>query len=264
MRVSYSEVRRRCLKKDEAIKPLYARLVTHTFSTLLVWLFQNLRISPNQISTAGILLAFLSLPFFAGMRPAAVLCGALCVELYYICDAWDGQWARFTGQKSLSGAFLDYLGNYAIQPPLLFAIAWGVFRQNPQPLYLLLGFTAGFSSLWVILIWNLRSTILLEALRARQAPPPAALQESSSAAAPRPSGTRWLFSWVHKLLVFPWLMIVITLLSLAAFLTPHLNPAVFFRPFLIYYGVTGPVIAVTMTSHWILTRRIDSDLGECS
>jgi len=39
MRLSYSEIRQRCLKPDEAEKPLYPRYVTHTFSAFFAATF---------------------------------------------------------------------------------------------------------------------------------------------------------------------------------------------------------------------------------
>ena len=130
MKYSYQEVRKLCLKPDEAIKPVYARYVTHALSTFLIWIFQNVSLTPNVITLASLVTAFLAIPFFMAMFPVSVFFGALLIELYYVLDAVDGQWARFKNMKSLTGAFFDAIINYAIQPPLLFAIAWGVFSYT--------------------------------------------------------------------------------------------------------------------------------------
>ena len=261
MRLSYQEIRTRCLKPDEASKPLYARLVTHAISTRLIWLLQGLPLSPNQLTLVSLLLAFASLPFFGAMTPMSVLLGTLLIELYYVFDAVDGQWARLTGKKSLSGAFFDYLVNYAMQPPLLFAIGWGVFNRTSDPWYLLLGFLAGFSTLWVILIWNLRASVLLSYLAHNKKIPAKQETVSENPARPRASFLRGCFGWTHKLMVFPWFMYVLTASSILCFLVKALGgddlTLPVFRLFLTVYGVGGPAIAFVLTAHWILAKKID-------
>ncbi|MBI4043118.1 MAG: CDP-alcohol phosphatidyltransferase family protein [Deltaproteobacteria bacterium] len=261
MFVSYKEIRHCCLKPDEAVKPLYARYVTHTFSTLLVWLLQPISLAPNWISLASLLTAFSSLFFFAKLTALSALTGAILVELYYILDAVDGQWARFKKMKSLSGAFFDYLINYALQPPLFFAIGWGLYRQTASAFYLLLGFIAAFSSLWVLLIWDIRASILLAHLRnkgfSNQTGEPA-----SFLTARKPKLSREIFTVLHKSLVFPWLMNVLTIVSFLSFFLAHfietpLAHLLGFRIFLYYYSLAGPCVALSITVYWIWKRKID-------
>lgn len=263
MKHSYPEIRKLCLKPDEAIKPIYARYVTHTFSTLLIWLIQNLSISPNMITFMSLAVALTAILFFIDMTPVSVLIGALLIEIYYILDAVDGQWARLKNTKSLTGAFFDYLVNYAIQPPLLFAISWGIFLQTKIIWFVLFGFIAAFSTLWVILMWDLRASILLARRSAPEQEPfkmtPQEKPEDQNAT----SIFRRAFGWLHKATVFPWLMNVLTLTSIASLTCSWIFNSqqivtIFFAILILFYGIFGPVVAVALTARWILTRTLDS------
>lgn len=254
--ISYSDIRKRCLKADEADKPIYARLVTHTFSTLLVWLFQGLSVSPNVISCVALLVGFSAIPFFLQMTPVSVLIGALIIELYYILDAIDGQWARLKDKKSLTGAFLDYLSNYAIHLPILFAIGVGLFKQTDELVWIYLGFSGGFSALWVILIWNLRASVLLEHLKHLKKAPAASKYGRIQRTTVRASLPKALFGWLHQSLIFPWFMHVLTIVALLACFSE--NIFFFVSKFLLFYGIGGPLIAIVLTAHWILSRRLDN------
>jgi phosphatidylglycerophosphate synthase len=260
---SYEEIRKRCLKPDEQSKPLYARHVTHFFSTQLIFFLQNARLTPNLITLASLLIAFFSLPFFAAMTPVGVLIGALMIEVYYILDAMDGQWARLKDQKSLTGAFFDYLINYAFHAPLLFAISWGVFQDTGNALFLILGFVAGFGCLWVVLIWNLRASVLLPrilAVKSGRAEKPAV--SILDAGPVQTSLPKEIFSWLHKLLIFPWFMHVLSIVSILCFIFDGLFgresfTSAAFGFFLIYYGITGPLVSIILTTQWVLSRRLD-------
>ncbi len=269
MKLSYKQVRSRCLKKDEAIKPWYPRVITHTFSTCIVWAFQKkIQIKPNTFSLISIFLVFLSLPFFLIMEPWSVFAGAILIELYYIFDAVDGQWARFTNQKSLTGAFLDYLANYFLQPLLFFFIGCGIFFKTESATFLILSYFAGFSSLWVILIWNLRASVLLGYVRSNFSK----LKEEDIVSQEvkireqgklRKSFPKYIFSCLHNLLIFPWLMNVVTFISFSVyssslFLKSQIIVPVF-EGFVFWYSLTGTAVAILLTVHWIHSRKLDCE-----
>ena len=263
MKSSYAEVRRACLKPDENEKPWYPRHITHAISTRLVWLLQDLPLTPNILTTASLLAALAALPYFARFSPGSLLTGALFVELYYVLDAVDGQWARFKNQRSLTGAFFDVLINYAIQPPILFALAWGVYLASGDAEFLLLGFLAAFSTLWLLLIWNIRAAVLLAHLGSLNRAPAKPVKGAQKTSASKTSPIKWLFGWFHKSMVFPWFMYVLTVTSLVSFAgaawfaMPEL-PLNAFKAFLLYYSFGGLFIAFALTVSWIAGRKIES------
>jgi len=262
MRNSYANIRKSCLKTDEAEKPIYAQIVTHWFSTRLIWLCQGLSFTPNFVSTLALFIAIAAIPFFAHMTPLSVLIGAILIEIYYVLDAVDGQWARLKQMKSLTGAFLDYFTNYAIHPPLMFAIGWGIYKVTNVDCYLVLGFLGGMSCLWVILIWNLRATIILEHLKHKGLAPKPSKYGKSTETQTTTSLPKKIFGVLHQTLVFPWFMSLLTITSVVAFIA-----ATFFKNenllvklfgwFLYYYGIVGTLVAVLLTTHWILTKKLD-------
>lgn len=254
MRISIQDIRKRCLKEDESEKPLYARLVTHKISTSLIWLFQTVSMTPNALSLLALLFGFCAIPFFSWMSPLPVLIGAFLIEIYYIFDAVDGQWARFKNMKSLTGAFLDYLSNYAIHPPLLFSIAWGVFQKTNQPSFLIFGFSASFSCLWIILIWNLRASILLSQLMHMGKAPAKAKYGKPINSSSAPSTLKLLFGIIHKSFIFPWFINILTIVSCISYL---FSSTFLFSIFLYYYGIIGPIVATLITAHWIVYRKLD-------
>ena len=263
MKLSYPEIRKTCLKPDEGVKPIYARIVTHAISTRLIWFLQDAAFSPNAVTLAGLAAGFAALPFFAILNPASVLVGALLIEAYYVLDAMDGQWARLKGAKSLTGAFFDCLGNYVLQPPILFAIAWGMGSYTREPRFYLLGFTAAFSTLWLLVMWNLRWSVLLDHFSRKGEAPPRGEGLDHSAEAPEgpaPSLPRRIFSVVHKTMVFPWFMHVLSLTSLVTwFIGTVFGRDVslsLFAIFILYYGLAGPIVAALLTAYWILTKKI--------
>ncbi len=77
MSLSYEEVRKLCLKPNEASKPLYARVVTHALSTRIVHLLQDTPgVTANRLTIASLAAALAAVPFFCLMTPLSVLAGA--------------------------------------------------------------------------------------------------------------------------------------------------------------------------------------------
>lgn len=94
---------------------LYMREISLRCSRLLV----DSRITPNQLTglmiVAGVLAgAALLLPGLTG----AVL-GAVLIQLYLLLDCVDGEVARWRGQTSVTGVYLDRVGHYLSEAALL-------------------------------------------------------------------------------------------------------------------------------------------------
>ena len=163
--LTYAEVRRRCLKPNEAEKPLYGRYVTHTISTLIVWLISSSSVSPNLITLISLVVGLTACWFLYLLTPGSLLLGAILIECYYILDCVDGQWARFKQNQTKTGAFFDIATNYLIQPCLYFAIALGLFNITAELIFVIAGFLAAFTTLWIIIIWHFRASIFLHSIR---------------------------------------------------------------------------------------------------
>ncbi len=263
MKLSYDEVRRRCLKPNMAEKPLYAKHVTHFFSTRLVWMVGENPVNPNHITTLSLVTGLWAASFFWSPTPGRVLCGAVLLELYYVFDAMDGQLARLQKRSSKTGAFYDSIVTYIVQPALYVSIGWGVYYYTLDALDLVAAFVAAFATLWVTLLWHFQAAIFLYFIKrskgvkikaAATAPSPAALFAGSP--------LKSLFTLLQKSLTFPFTMNLLTAIGIAAFVCELLGgyfPLVQALRLYVAYGASAAtLIAVVMTTSWITTRKIDS------
>ncbi|MEW2544479.1 CDP-alcohol phosphatidyltransferase family protein [Streptomyces sp. NPDC047002] len=160
---------------------LYMREISLRVDPYLV----NTRISPNQLTylmvVAGVLGgAALLLPGVTG----AVL-AVLLFQLYLLLDCVDGEVARWRGQTSVTGVYLDRIGHYLCEAALLAGFglrAADVFqRQGPHPGWLW-AFLGTLAALGAILIKA--ETDLVDVARQRSGLPAVA----DEASAPRSSG----------------------------------------------------------------------------
>src|SRR5687768_15039407 len=109
------------------------RLYMRSLSPYFSWIFLRVGFSPNQLTylmiacgvSAGVVVALSS------SGPAGLVCalvGALLVRLYLLLDCSDGEGARFTGQTSVAGVYLDRIGHYLSEVALL--VGLGVRAQG--------------------------------------------------------------------------------------------------------------------------------------
>ncbi|MCT2591705.1 CDP-alcohol phosphatidyltransferase family protein [Streptomyces sp. N2-109] len=160
---------------------LYMREISLRCDPYLV----NTRITPNQLTylmvVAGVAAgAALLVP---GL-PGAIL-GALLIQLYLLLDCVDGEVARWRGQTSITGVYLDRVGHYLSEAALLvgFGIrAADVFHLEGDSTNWMWAFIGTLAALGAILIKA--ETDLVDVARARSGLP--AVQDE--AAVPRSSG----------------------------------------------------------------------------
>jgi len=160
---------------------LYMREISLRCDPYLV----NTRISPNQLThlmvVAGVLAgAALLVPGLAG-----ALLGALLIQLYLLLDCVDGEVARWRGQTSITGVYLDRVGHYLSEAALLVGFgvrAADVFHTEGAPTNWMWAFLGTVAALGAILIKA--ETDLVDVARARSGL--SAVQDA--AAVPRSSG----------------------------------------------------------------------------
>jgi phosphatidylglycerophosphate synthase len=130
------------------------RLIARRLSRPVTYHLIHTRIRPNHVTL---------------ISGAIGICGALCLAQPYVgwqvigsllfllstvIDGCDGELARLTFQESAFGAKLDITMDNVVHGVLFPAIAWGLYRQHHQPIYLLLGALAlggVVFSMWVFL-----------------------------------------------------------------------------------------------------------------
>lgn len=94
--------------------------LSNKVSTLL-WIYRTLHLTPNAITMAGLLVATLAAYFCA---QGEHLLAGITWWLSRIFDGTDGIYARFLGQSSLFGAYLDIVCDMAAYALMILGFAW--------------------------------------------------------------------------------------------------------------------------------------------
>ncbi len=261
MRLSCAEIRKLCLKPNEAAKPLYARVVTHALSTRLVWYLQDVPgVTANRLTLASLAAALAAVPFFCAMTPLSALAGALCIEIYYVLDAADGQWSRLKKTQTKTGAFFDSLVTYIVEPALFGSIGWGLYNQTGEVGYIALGALTGFAALWLSLLWHARAAIFLYHIqRTDRVTVKNRILPASAAAASGSGPARTAFIWLQRSVTFPYTMNALTLLCVIGFFAQNTGAMHFY---LVFTFLAGAGAAVALTTVWIVRGKIDRDWSD--
>ena len=144
--VTLKEIREKSKKKYTS----FHRMMLHTVSTPLTWIFLRLPFTPKQITVGwGILQLLASLLLLNG-NYWYILVGVLMFHLGTFLDCVDGQIARFRGIQSVMGNYLDQLMHYITIPFFFICFTIGVYVQYDNVNYLYWGL------LGVLSFWNSR------------------------------------------------------------------------------------------------------------
>ncbi|MGI8328737.1 CDP-alcohol phosphatidyltransferase family protein [Actinomadura scrupuli] len=101
------------------------RLYMRSLSPYFTWVFLRVGFSPNQLTYLMIACgigAGVVAGLWSGLAGAIVT--AVLVQLYLLLDCSDGEAARFTGQTSVAGVYLDRLGHYFSEVSLLIGLGF--------------------------------------------------------------------------------------------------------------------------------------------
>lgn len=262
--LSHNEVKKLCLKPNLAEKPIYARVVTYFFSTRIVWALQSLPITPNMVSLASLSSGLLAAYFLFHLTAANFLIAALLIELYYILDCVDGQMARLKKLQNKTGAFVDTAVNYIVMLFLYFSLGCGLFLRTADFRWVLTGFLASISLLWLSMIWHFRASIFVYFLKRAKS-----FDVTSSDAINRPAkipAAKKIFSFIQKSLTFPLAMNLLLLcgaISFAYFQTTGEDLTLDLAGlYLSYTAIAAFVSAVLLTWKWAKTLKVDSDYDQ--
>jgi phosphatidylglycerophosphate synthase len=140
---------------DSLIVRAFDRRISQALTKRLV----HTRLTPNQITLISALIGLSGAFLLAQPSYGWQILGSLLFLLSTITDGCDGEIARLTFRESAFGAKLDLIMDNVVHLFLFPCIALGLYRQQHEPLYLLLGALAlggVFVSMAVFLPYVLR------------------------------------------------------------------------------------------------------------
>lgn len=137
--------------KKVVLKPYepepYARYIVRHLSVLFTWVFVRTPISANQVTVLQEVLGVGGCILLGWGNPYYAIIGVLLLQLGYILDCTDGEVARWKGQQSINGVFLDLVGHLIVIPGYMFALGFGVWMQSGRVEALIAGFVAALFGL---------------------------------------------------------------------------------------------------------------------
>lgn len=137
--------------KKVVLKPYepepYARYVIRHLSVLFTWLFVRTPLSANHVTILQEVIGVAGCVFIGMGNPLYAVIGVFLLQLGYILDCSDGEVARWKGQQSINGVFLDLIGHVIVIPGYWFALGFGVWLQTGRAEAIVAGFLAALFSL---------------------------------------------------------------------------------------------------------------------
>jgi len=115
-------------------------------------------LTPNRLTVFSFLLTIgvASLVLFGST--SALPLAAILLQLAYVMDCMDGQLARYRGNTSEFGSFLDKILDYLKFPFLLFALTLEAFNRSHSYVVLILGFGCLFFTCFLPYLKSLAKT----------------------------------------------------------------------------------------------------------
>lgn len=89
-------------------------------------------LTPNQLTIFSFFIGLVAAYFFAKGDYPSLLVGAILVQLSFIVDCMDGQFARYSRKFSEFGAWLDRISDRIKDFAYFFSLAWGFFHINGE------------------------------------------------------------------------------------------------------------------------------------
>ena len=141
------ELRKIC--QENACRDLYRHV-----SLYVTKLFLYTPITANQVTLLFIVIGLISVFLFTAGNYWKNLLGAILLIFYHILDDVDGEIARYRGNLSDRGVFLDLIGHSIINTSVFAGISIGLYRNYQNVNTLFIGFIAVIS---MGLLYGIRS-----------------------------------------------------------------------------------------------------------
>lgn len=161
MKTSYWR-RVREIYRAQNFKEFYSRMFSGKVSPFIAAACCGTAITPNHLTVLMIPTGIAGGVAMSFGTPLAFLIGGLLFVLLNIIDAADGELARYTGQTSDFGDYLDRVAHYMTNTALFVGLGVGLFRQTDHIYLLPLMFLANSAIIGDDIIRDLLTTCGLE------------------------------------------------------------------------------------------------------
>ena len=118
----------------------YGRFFVWKISAPITYLLVRTPISANQVTVIQEILGTIGAIMLAVPSIKIMLLGIFLIQFGFILDCVDGEVARYKGQSSVRGVFLDLIGHQIVIPFYIFFTSLGVFVRTGQLDALIVGF----------------------------------------------------------------------------------------------------------------------------
>jgi len=133
----------------------YTWYVVRPISIYFTWVLVRTPITANQVTVLQEIFGVLGAIFLGLGSVAYAIIGVILLQLGFILDNSDGEIARWKGQESIDGVYLDLLGHIIVIPLYMFALGFSVWMRTGHIEVLISGF---LSAMFVVKIE--RNTLL--------------------------------------------------------------------------------------------------------
>ena len=118
----------------------YGRFFVWKISAPITYLLVRTPISANQVTVIQEIIGTIGAIMLAVPSIKIMLLGIFLIQFGFILDCVDGEVARYKGQSSVRGVFLDLIGHQIVIPFYIFFTSLGVFVRTGQIDALIIGF----------------------------------------------------------------------------------------------------------------------------
>lgn len=106
-------------------------------SIYVTWALLHIRVTPNQVTVASLVIAVIGLLMVA-LPGALAIAGSVLLLVYHLLDRVDGELARYQQRYSLLGVYLDNAGHYLTSGGLIIAASFQLSELSTDPRVVLL------------------------------------------------------------------------------------------------------------------------------
>ena len=252
------------VRKSNEPEP-YARYVIRPISIYFTWIFVRTPLTANQVTVLQEVIGVTGAVLLGFGRVEYALVGAFLLQLGYVLDCTDGEVARWKGQQSINGVFLDLIGHAIIIPGYMFTLGFGVWMQTGYLEALIAGF---LSALFVERIERNTLLAVVDTLATSAGTPQYSfdhirkrLDEPIEEIDMGSAGNIGRRSWFQILFRYPDSMNVITVVILLDFLFHGVSIGTRFYP-MTYFLTLMYGAVLTLGRLWRIRRVFKSNLTE--